>query len=111
MAYEDPEKHKERVRKWAASEKGKEQRRASELKRKFGLTIEDWNKMFEAQEGKCDICKVHQSELPRRLCVDHNHITGKVRKLLCNDCNTGMGLLKDNPELLEQAIKYLKENA
>jgi hypothetical protein len=54
--------------------------------------------MFEDQKGCCGICKRHQSEFKKRLGVDHNHSTGKIRKLLCDRCNLGLGfyeLFKD----------------
>lgn len=87
----------------------KERRRNIELKYKFGITLEDYNNLFAAQEGKCKICKKHQTELKTTLHVDHNHITGKVRGLLCKQCNFGIGYLQDNPELCRDAAKYLEE--
>ena len=54
---------------------------------KYGITVDDWNKMCEEQEGKCGICGIHQSELNRRLQTDHDHDTGIVRGLLCINCN------------------------
>jgi len=78
-------------------------------KRKYGITLEDYNKIFTEQKGCCKICNTHQVELKIRLAVDHCHTTGKVRGLLCDTCNRGLGYLKDSPELLNNAINYLKE--
>lgn len=86
----------------------KERRRF--LKKSSGATLEDFNTMFENQQGYCKICGKHQANLKRALNVDHNHKTGKLRGLLCNSCNLGLGMFKDNLILLELAIKYLKEN-
>jgi hypothetical protein len=69
---------------------------------------ENYNKMFESQQGKCKICRKHQSELPRALCVDHCHETSIVRGLLCDHCNRGIGHFKDDIHLLDSAKEYLK---
>lgn len=75
------------------------------------MTLEDYNKMFQEQQGCCAICGRHQSEMKRPLNVDHNHLTGIVRKLLCVSCNVGLGLFKtdDGTMLLEKAIKYIRD--
>jgi hypothetical protein len=78
--------------------------RATAIKRNFGITVEDYDKMFIAQSGRCAIC---HCESTKALAVDHCHTTGKVRGLLCTSCNTGLGLFKDNLELLEKAKLYL----
>lgn len=75
---------------------------------KYGLTLEDYDKLFKEQNGCCAICETHQSELKHSLSVDHNHETNKIRGLLCNNCNRSIGLLKDDIEVLEKAIVYLK---
>lgn len=59
--------------------------------RKYGLTAEDYNQIYIAQQGCCAICGKHQSEFKQRLAVDHNHTTNKVRGLLCVSCNTCLG--------------------
>ncbi|MCH8329663.1 MAG: hypothetical protein IIB81_04705, partial [Nanoarchaeota archaeon] len=66
--------------------KNKGKQRAYNLKQ-YGLTIEDYNNMFIEQGGCCGICGTHQSKLKLRLAVDHDQKTGKVRGLLCNNCN------------------------
>ena len=72
---------------------------------RYGIGLGDLNKMMESQQGKCAICKE-----PLSLKVDHNHKTGKVRGLLCNGCNRGLGFFTDNMSVLESAICYLKSN-
>jgi hypothetical protein len=77
------------------------------LSYKYGISIEDYNKLFEQQEGCCAICDKHQQEFKKALSVDHCHDTGKVRGLLCQHCNSVLGLSKDNIEVLQAAINYL----
>lgn len=81
----------------------------SQLKKRFGMTLEDYDKMLFEQGGKCAICNIHHTETPRKLNVDHCHTTGKIRGLLCFNCNTSLGKLQDSIQILEQAIKYLQQ--
>ena len=69
----------------------RERHKGYHLKRKFGLSTEDYNALFVAQGGCCVICGRHQSELKRKLAVDHDHVAGEVRGLLCTTCNTHLG--------------------
>lgn len=78
------------------------------LKRHYGITMDDYNMMFNDQDGKCKICEKHQSELTRTLFVDHCHETNIIRGLLCVNCNTIIGHAKDNIETLKKAIEYLE---
>ena len=74
--------------------------------RKYGVSGDEYRAMLEAQGGTCAIC----DETCRRgkmLCIDHNHTTGEVRGLLCNDCNTMIGLGQDDINILNRAIDYL----
>lgn len=73
----------------------------------YGISELGYQTLFTDQEGRCAICGVHQSRIPRRLHVDHDHRTGKVRGLLCGKCNSGIGLLKDEVSILQAAIQYL----
>jgi len=97
-----------RSREWYLNNKGRAKDTA--LKKDYGITLDDWNRMFEAQNGCCAICGQHQSDLSRTLCVDHNHETGKVRGLLCGTCNRSIGLLKDDKDILRSAISYLEKH-
>jgi Autographiviridae endonuclease VII len=74
--------------------------------RKFSITEDDYNKMFDEQMGLCAIC--HKPENDIKLAVDHDHETGRVRGLLCKRCNMGIGLLGDNPDTLINATLYLR---
>ena len=93
-----------------ARKKANRQREANyQLKRNYGLTVDQYNAMFEAQKGCCSICGRHQSTLPTRLCVDHNHQTGQVRGLLCPQCNKGLGHFQDSKDLLVNALTYMNK--
>ncbi len=73
------------------------------------MTVEMYNKMFEEQNGCCSICGTYQSSDKRNLDVDHCHTTGKVRGLLCHNCNVGIGHFSDDIDLLLSAVSYLKQ--
>lgn len=92
----------------SANPKARRHRQANNLKRRFGITPEQYEQMHEAQNGLCAICGRPESVLDRRLAVDHSHVTGEIRGLLCHSCNTGVGKLQDNPELLRKAADYLE---
>jgi ribosomal protein L34E len=79
--------------------------RRNHLKSRYGISVEQYNKMLESQDNKCAICG---DECPtgRSLAVDHDHDTGRVRGLLCSRCNIGIGQLK-NIANLAKAIEYL----
>jgi hypothetical protein len=82
--------------------------RRARLKRSFGMTVQQYDEMLDAQGGCCALCG---SDFPGgrgRFVVDHCHDTGRVRGLLCNLCNVGLGALRDSPQLLQKAIHYLR---
>lgn len=87
-----------KIRYYANHEEGKRLRLVKHFRQKYGLTLEEKDAILA--KG-CQIC----SEVATR--IDHSHTTNKVRGGLCNNCNTGLGMFKDNSELLEKAIKYL----
>jgi hypothetical protein len=77
---------------------------------KYGITLVDYNKMFEEQGGCCAACGEYQSKFKRSLAVDHDHKTGKIRGLLCKNCNAALGNVRDNINTLDGLIKYLLKN-
>jgi len=83
------------------------------LKKAYGISLDEYNELLSKQNGKCAICSVDNNgkyrNKSRAFAVDHCHTTGKIRGLLCSDCNIGIGLLKDNTDLLQSAIKYLNK--
>lgn len=81
--------------------------KAGYLQRKYGITLEQYNILLVKQNSNCAICGINQANLSRALAVDHCHTTGKIRGLLCSNCNTGLGLFDDNVGNLTAAIQYL----
>lgn len=79
--------------------------RRSILKRRFGLTEIAYETMLKDQDYCCALC--FKEDPQRNLSVDHDHITGQVRGLLCNKCNRALGLFSDNREILQRAVDYL----
>lgn len=86
-----------------------ERHKNTNLKSLYGVTLDEYNQMFEKQKGCCLLCSRHQVEVTQRLNLDHCHTTGRVRGLLCGNCNRGIGLLKHNVVTLENAVRYLRE--
>lgn len=75
----------------------------------YGITLEEYNMLLEEQGGNCAICsKPPDSGRAKYLYVDHCHNTIKIRGLLCSNCNKGIGFFRDDPELIEKAINYLR---
>ena len=89
--------------------------RERRLQTQYGLTPLDYAEMLDAQNGLCAICGEpettrHKTGTVRQLSVDHNHETGKVRELLCHNCNCGIGRFKDDIEKLREAVAYLERH-
>lgn len=80
--------------------------RSLDLVRRVGITWEEKEAMLEAQNHRCAICGKQED---RPLDVDHDHKTNKVRMLLCNQCNQGLGLFMDDPFLLDKAAEYIRK--
>jgi hypothetical protein len=79
------------------------------LRQKYDLTLDDYSVLFSTQAGCCAICGKHQSELAERLEVDHDHMTNRVRGLLCPNCNKLLGYAFDSEESLLAAALYLHQ--
>jgi len=84
------------------------------LKASYGLTVEQYDQMMRDQNGVCAICEMEETRVDYRtgevhpLPVDHDKITGKVRGLLCNLCNTAIGMLNHDTDRMRAAIKYIE---
>jgi len=108
------QKHSEVIKKkqyeWYRN--NKEKVKEFSLLRKYNLSLEQYRKMLDTQEHKCLLCKISAKDTASKyLVVDHCHNTGKIRGLLCNPCNTAIGLLKENIETIKNVIQYLTESS
>lgn len=93
--HKDPQKHLEQSRRY----------RYRDI---YGFTVEQYDAMAAAQDNLCKICRRSPMGKKKRFCVDHDHATGRVRGLLCTQCNSALGKFGDTVEGLERAIMYLK---
>ncbi len=78
------------------------------IKRLYNLTEEQYNQLLIYQNNRCAICK--EEFINVKICIDHNHVTKKIRGLLCDNCNMMLGKVHDHPAILFNAIKYLESN-
>lgn len=98
------EANRDKAKQWR--EENKDRVAANKRRLYYGLTQEQYEDMLLQSGGKCSICKEHTTKLH----VDHDHVTGKVRGLLCRACNHGIGNFKDDTALLTAAIGYLESH-
>lgn len=84
-------------------------KRSSYIKNRHGLVLEEYEKMILDQGCECFLCQEELELSGSGTHLDHSHKTGKLRKMLCTNCNRGLGHFKDNPEVLERAARYLRE--
>lgn len=128
MPYKDPEQKKAKDREYSKKNKkqhrknslayyyrDKDRHKNSKLKYVYGISLEEYNAMLTKQNGVCAICCKPETVIcrgsePKSLAVDHDHDTGKVRGLLCDMCNRGIGMLEHSPALLIAAARYLTEH-
>lgn len=103
---DNPEKYREYQRKWNASPEGKASGRKGHLRRTYGMTEEGRDALLASQDGLCAMCRTDDEPLQ----VDHDHLTGEVRGILCFSCNLALGNLKDSAVRAEAALRYLKNN-
>lgn len=108
-----------RLRSYEKSEKGKAkmaayhaakapEKKLREQLRRYGLSVAVYQDMLAVQGGVCAICL--RPPVGRRLSVDHCHETGRIRGLLCHNCNVSLGLMGDSPDRLRSAVAYLEKN-
>lgn len=100
------ERTRQKSEKFNQSERGKRLKREWHLRR-YGVTLEQFDGMFEAQGKRCAICRAEQPGA-RGWCLDHCHTTGRFRGVLCMPCNLGIGYFKDDPDTIRNAITYLR---
>ena len=92
-------------------EKYKQSIRNSTLKKKYGITLDEYWKLFKKQDSCCAICSRKESNGSGLFHVDHDHKTGKVRGILCQPCNTTLGKVQEKEEILFGLIQYLRSHA
>jgi len=111
--YRESEAGRATLAAYESTELRKRSRKNTLLKFQYGITLNEYEKMFRDQLGLCDVCSDKMDSSTRRLCpcVDHNHETGKIRGLLCGACNKGISHLKESPQILQQAIRYIRRHA
>ena len=91
-------------------EYGRQHQRRHRMRTAYGLTEDDWIALLQKQGGRCGMCG-HLPSDARALVVDHDHGTGAVRELLCNNCNVIIGMAGDDVERLQKAIAYLVKHS
>lgn len=80
--------------------------REKQLRRNFGMSLEDYAELFDAQSGLCAVCLMPSE---KTLHIDHNHLTGEIRALLCQRCNHVIGLLEEDPDIVLKMYEYLRK--
>jgi hypothetical protein len=110
-AYRARNPEKVRTKNQATNEKFAVARRNSNLKKLYGITHADYERMLVEQGGCCAICGTPAPVgIKKYFSVDHDHETGRVRQLLCDLCNNGLGRFKDDIDLLKKAVAYLERH-
>lgn len=110
LSHQTELKKRRRQRYAANREYERAKQRRNHLWRKYGITPEEYDDMFEAQNGECAICGTRTPGSTGSFFVDHCHETGDVRGLLCFSCNIALGNFKDNGLILRRAIDYLQKH-
>jgi len=106
----DPYVKLDKLKSYYTKPRAKKAAKNSVLKSKYGIDLNEYNKMLKKQNHKCDICGVDEVDVKNGLYVDHCHTSNAVRSLLCVTCNAGLGMFKDSEELLIKAIMYLRKH-
>lgn len=111
--YRSSETAKIKRRAYKQTPKAKDARRNQLFIKNFGITLEHYNRLYAEQRGVCAICEKPETLIvrgvPYNLAVDHCHVTGRVRGLLCRDCNQGIGKFHDTVALFARATSYLQQ--
>lgn len=112
----ESEQNKQLKKEWRARgghaaeyQRNKDKYRDTYMKRVYGISLEEYNAMAENQNGLCYVCN-NPPNGGKRLAVDHCHKTGNVRRLLCTNCNTTLGLINEDILIMNKLIKYIEEH-
>ena len=100
--------HKEHIKIWSKKYHVlvKEKRKIQRLKRMYGMSLEEFTQLFNSQNNVCAICKGTEWK-NKRPYVDHNHITGEIRGIICHKCNIAIGMIKEDINIAQSIIQYL----
>lgn len=101
--YKQTEAGKKANAKYLAKPTTKLLRKNQRMMKRYGIDMNDYEKLYREQKGKCAICGIKKEKLD----IDHCHFTNEIRGLLCGSCNRALGLMKDNIDFFNKAIKYL----
>lgn len=110
------EKYRIKNKNWRKNLKNKEKQKIynkkSHLKIRFGLSVEEYDTMIKKQNNKCASCGItfNENNNSERPCIDHDHKIGKIREILCNNCNLTLGIMSDDAEKLINLVKYLEKH-
>lgn len=107
--YENPERAYQKARQWRKKNKEKVElyHKKYRLRKKYNMTLDDYDDLMKKQENRCGICNKFFKKIPD---LDHNHQTGKIRGLLCHNCNLLLGLCSENESILLNAIQWITNN-
>lgn len=103
----DLDKKRARNRRWGVKRNVKWKPEWYNPGKPYGLSKKDYDALMKKSNGRCEICGI----TPKKLVIDHDHETGKIRGLLCPQCNAGLGMAKDNPSILKQMVRYLTKRS
>ena len=109
MGFTSLEQQREYMRGWR--ERNPDYQKSQHFKHNYGLSEEDYLALVEKFEGRCGICGIKPKPDKNgrtQLTVDHDHVTGLVRGMLCHGCNRGLGMFGDNEQGVERVLKYLR---
>ena len=108
----NPDKVKEKKKRYLDKPESKIKATDTRLRNTFGISYNDYRALWITQGGVCAICNKPETRVvksgPTQLAVDHDHATGKIRKLLCHKCNVALGLLDENPDRMRSMAEYIE---
>lgn len=107
--YNNSDERKAKMREYY--QQNKDKWRHKHIEKTYGITVEDYNKMLTEQSNSCYTCGVHVDSAGKNgLVIDHCHTSGKVRSLLCSNCNSALGLVNEDINRMKKLIEYLEKH-
>ena len=105
--------HREYQRKLLSDPEVRHKKNRRRICRNKGITVEKYDEILAEQDNRCAICLMHLSEATltgKHFCIDHHHESNTVRGLLCTPCNAAIGMLREDEEIMNRAIEYLRKH-